>query len=816
MVYHDLEFVLQHRAAAQFVLQHQPSRRALLQLLSSQWRLNPQRRELREHVLFEAETWRTAFFLEQGLERTLQTLELTVRQAPWEQSSAWHGELLAELRVRGAPGAASGSSFHLRLLRHLVLSLPLEALAAALQGSGAQGQPPLAAWLALFPAADLALMLQHAAGAYLFSSEVRAGLWVRNGGGLRSQAELYGDCNWQSQDLAVVQFAAALLGLHGSPGHEPAALLQGLGRERLGEDPEESAREASLEAFWELASRAAAEAWQLGVCAAHRGSPEYAGEAARRALRRWILHALASRALSASALREQLPWGWQDCPAVDEVVREVATSKVGEDGALKFELKQDSWSGFDCLLMVRGQRLPPEAEENAAKHKSDLLGPVRERGTCQVWRDAVLAALDRPCLRAALSELVCRRGSARAESAAPPGTGALLWALKMLDMLQALGRARREAPAPGAAGVAPGAAAAGGGEAPQEAFEEALAALRGLKEKETGTVGHVCSRVLARSQAPEPTTVAQDREAQKAAKRQTLAARQKAVLQSMAARQQHFAAMAGGEDDMDVDEEPGESVLYCDVCREASRPDDPICLLAHSCRTTALERLARHRDFAGPSLAVSTCGHLVHASCVRKHREYFQSQRSQESLFHLSRPGPGSVLCPMCRTLSSCVLPVLPARPLFQAPQEPSGLGSTAPAGGSSPSGAASIACPATLPGAPTRRPLASPPPSRRSSRGARRRGGPPPGSCPQTSARPWCRPLCCRCWWPLPRRPRRSCRARGGAARPSTPCFCGCGRRWPPAAAAAAPRSATRAGPWRSRPESAGLRRSSARSSRS
>lgn len=764
----DLRYVLQSDVVCDFVLRHEESRRAITEVLRRLWRMHPQVRRIGVHVQYESQVWQHALNIDFSVELALRPLQAAARRLPQPLALAWYKELLdvfrevAELCAPGGDradqgdegageGAGVGCSFHIQILRFLTQSLPYSALLRPCPAPRLCSRTPgcsasvfaeeLNAWLELFSPQDLSLMMREALRPYIFSAEVRAGLWVRNGDSLREQCECYSR-SWQAQDVLTIQVATVLLGVHfaRSPQQALEPLRQLWCHALLGSscvgllpstDPGSTAPVSQaeccslqvawralqtgkveqrdvvrVEAFWEIAGRVASEAWLADVCEAQQGSPEWSSEGARAALRRWILHLLAERPVSASELDKLLPRGWKEHPAKDEALRSVATGKVGDDGVTKFELKGESWRSFDCFHIVDGQRQPPEAEEKAIKHQSDLLGPGREP-SCQDWQDAVLEAWGCSPLTRMARELVRARVLAHQVGDPMPFPGALPWVLKLLDMVQFGRRLGRDEPCmlqgmlaqpatlglgspvqligpheaaelSGAAGflgalrgdlvtvhLQDGNAVEVHGESctPQveaTCWEDLRAALQALKEREAGTLAHLCSRLVARAQQTGDTTAAGDQAAKQQAKRRQLAARQQFMLQSMAARQQSFMVTAQHRGDEEEDKEGEAVALCCDVCREPASASRPICLLGHACRSNVLQALVQHSDFSEEVPAVSSCGHVMHADCFQRHQEYFRQHRNLHDIFNLTQPGDGCVPCPMCRAIVSIPLPVLP------------------------------------------------------------------------------------------------------------------------------------------------------------
>mmetsp|Transcript_28936 Transcript_28936/g.62907 ORF Transcript_28936/g.62907 Transcript_28936/m.62907 type:complete len:595 (-) Transcript_28936:82-1866(-) len=147
------------------------------------------------------------------------------------------------------------------------------------------------------------------------------------------------------------------------------------------------------------------------------------------------------------------------------------------------------------------------------------------------------------------------------------------------------------------------------------------------------------------------------------AKKKAMAARQKAMMAAMAAKQQKFAEDVDDmevEDEVDEKGETAEKILYCDVCRGAGTLDHPVGLLSRSARSKALHLLGYNDGKSTEDIAVSSCGHMLHSDCFDKHRQH-QSQRTHNDILHLSRPGPDCVACPMCRSVVSAWVPILPS-----------------------------------------------------------------------------------------------------------------------------------------------------------
>lgn len=770
----DLRYVLQGESVQDWVLTNPGSRAALVSVLKRFWCMNAQKRQDDDHVLYESRVWLAAFRLEAALEGALAPLEAAARRLPGPAARAWYGELLAALEeVSAGVECDETCSFHVRLLRFLTQSLPYSRLLRCLktESEGAQvpeGEDSLGVWLEVLTPERLSLMLREAARPYIFGCEIRAGLWVRNGLCARDQLQQYW-MNWQTQDVLSIQVSSLLLGMHlkRSPNElrlqalEPLRLLwshalRGSKTLALREPSSHAAQGGAsavaamrrfaggsfqetwpmleaqedlgdpvrVEAFWEMVGRAVNETWLADICEANKGTPEYMGQAARAALRRWLLHLLAERAANASELEQLLPKGWGEHPAKDDELRAVAVGKVTDRGATKFELKPESWRHFDVMHMAEGQRHSPEAEESAMKHKSDLLGPGREDATSfQEWRDALLEAWSGSGLVPILRDFLRMREWAHRSGGHVPLTGGLPWVLKVLDHVQLA----RRLGGPGPSGLLGAMAepadlglgspvrllapesgservdAAGwlgpsrggdrvavllqdgnrlelrreecghleGAEAPSWR-DDIGAALQALKEREEGVLSHLCDRVLARGRQTLQAAKAQDQEAKQAKRRQMAAARQRAMLQSMATKQHNF--MIGGMDDGDDAEEAAEeasaaAALTCDVCREPATAGRPVCLLAHAVRTNALQQLTQHSDFSAEASAVSSCGHVMHANCLERHREHFRRQQrhADSDIFKLSRPGDQCVPCPMCRAIVSICLPVLSAGQRFNS-----------------------------------------------------------------------------------------------------------------------------------------------------
>ncbi len=147
--------------------------------------------------------------------------------------------------------------------------------------------------------------------------------------------------------------------------------------------------------------------------------------------------------------------------------------------------------------------------------------------------------------------------------------------------------------------------------------------------------------------------------------------RQALLMKRMQQKQSNFTA---NEPDVAEETSTAETEMECAMCRESSLQGDDIFVAIGFC--SGGNSIARTVPRSGSSLAfptapyVNACLHVVHRSCWQTHLEASTERPGQPDLLFLNRPLEGEVQCPVCRSLSNIVIPIVSptgGEPLFEA-----------------------------------------------------------------------------------------------------------------------------------------------------
>jgi len=429
----DIGYVLAHPVVSQYVVQTRAAQVALLKALESTWRMNPQRRCTRQHILYERTAHKEAFPIEVFLMQKVGPLADYCQrpEATLEELSAWYSTLAASLAAMPnfytAFNSTDSASFHLPLQRLLARSVNFELLADP--GHAEK-------WTVIFPEPLIVAMMHHAVRTLRFAADVHDGRWVRNGESMLWQGMQY-KRSFRQFDIITVQACFVLIGHHravqtaspelveplallwaaavgdpdpifsaesttaaGSddctswtmPGAEESLIqrwrsgLHSVSMKAPGAAPSrrEDFRVMSrlrLEFFWELLLRVLNEMLpvEVATCTNRKWRDRYAARCPT-ILQRCVVQVLARRPLALSEVGAALP---KELDAREAQLLE-ALDVVATRKEKNFTLVSRGWALFDpfTLPLVVGRDTDSHGAEDAAvaQREATLLGPRRADG----------------------------------------------------------------------------------------------------------------------------------------------------------------------------------------------------------------------------------------------------------------------------------------------------------------------------------------------------------------------------------------------------------------------------------------------------
>jgi hypothetical protein len=188
-------------------------------------------------------------------------------------------------------------------------------------------------------------------------------------------------------------------------------------------------------------------------------------------------------------------------------------------------------------------------------------------------------------------------------------------------------------------------------------FQICAKAAKDLAERlaeSTGVVTHQGTPQASASVVLEDEEVAKMRSS-RAKQRQTL------LLQRMQQKQSRFTVETRFEEEQ---EHRGQGNVECAMCRESGldSEDDLFVAIGFCAGGNAIGRTAvRGSSMAFPAAPyMNACLHTVHMSCWQSHLEASaHQQRGPTDFLFLNRPLDGEVQCPVCRSLSNVVIPLI-------------------------------------------------------------------------------------------------------------------------------------------------------------
>eukprot|EP01069_Polyplicarium_translucidae_P003949 Polyplicarium_translucidae@DN2456_c0_g1_i4.p1 len=150
------------------------------------------------------------------------------------------------------------------------------------------------------------------------------------------------------------------------------------------------------------------------------------------------------------------------------------------------------------------------------------------------------------------------------------------------------------------------------------------------------------------------------------------------LIEKMQRQQRNFSMMleenavdgSPEEDGRSVDDDSAPSKestrgLYCVLCHEsgAGRPFGFVGLVSHF---GVMRRLARKGKAGLPhrSPVASTCGHVGHIECLIEHQRNVRKRALDGEFFFVRAKVKSEYPCPMCRSLSNCVIPYITTQTL--------------------------------------------------------------------------------------------------------------------------------------------------------